>query len=131
MLDEFVKLWMLLPASGIRRAEASGCWPLREDVSDAIEKQELRRKYGADVVDMEGAAVAQVAREHGLEFAAVKSISDDASICDAAADALYRSRTEGSRRATFCYIVAFRPKWWPILGKMQGQCRTRVGEPVP
>ena len=30
------------------------------------------------MVDMEGAAVAQVAKEHGLEFAAVKAISDDA-----------------------------------------------------
>ena len=38
----------------------------------------LLTKYGADVVDMEAAAVAQVAKERALEFAAMKAISDDA-----------------------------------------------------
>ena len=43
------------------------------------EKQELRNKHGADVVDMEGAAVARSAKEHGLDFVGIKSVSDDAS----------------------------------------------------
>ena len=54
------------------------------------EKRELLTKYGADVVDMEGAAVAQVAQERGLEFAAVKAISDEAGFRYAAAEAVHR-----------------------------------------
>ena len=51
--------------------------------------KDLLTKYGADVVDMEGAAVAQVVRERGVEFAAVKAISDDASIRNAAIEPLH------------------------------------------
>ena len=89
-----------------------------QDVSDAAEKQELRRKYGADVVDMEAAAVAQVARERGLEFAAVKSISDDAGF---AMPPLMRFIDQNGKFSTgrFLLFVAFRPKWWPALRKMR------------
>ena len=68
-------------ATGDRYLTRGGDWVLAtsQDVSDAAEKQTLLTKYGADVVDMEGAAEAQVAKERGLEFAAVKAISDDAS----------------------------------------------------
>ena len=67
-------------ATGERYPADGGEWVLAtsQDVSDAAEKRELLTKYGADVVDMEGAAVAQVARERGLQFAAIKAISDDA-----------------------------------------------------
>ena len=75
-------------------------------------------KYGADVVDMEGAAVAQVARERGLEFAAVKSISDDAGF---AMPPLMRFIDAERKFANgrFLLYVALRPKWWPVLGKMR------------
>ncbi len=107
--------------TGERYPARDGEWVLvtSQDVSDPAEKQELRRKYGADVVDMEAAAVAQVARENGLEFAAVKSISDDAGF---AMPPLLRfidknGKFAGSR---FLLYVAFRPKWWPVLEKMRG-----------
>ncbi len=62
-------------ATGERYPARGGEWVLAtsQDVSGVAEKRALLTKYGADVVDMEGAAVAQVAREHGLEFAAVKA----------------------------------------------------------
>ena len=46
-------------------------------VSGTTEKRELALKWRADVVDMEASAVAAAAREAGLEFVAVKSISDE------------------------------------------------------
>ncbi len=79
-------------ATGERYLTRAGEWVLAtsQDVSDAAEKRDLLTKYGADVVDMEAAAVAQVAKERGLEFAAVKAISDDAEFVDAAAEAIHR-----------------------------------------
>ena len=96
-----------------------GNWVLAtsQEVSDASGKQELLSKYGADVVDMEGAAVAQVAKEHGLEFAAIKSISDDAEF---AMPPLNRFISDGkfdTRR--FLIYIALHPRWWGTLGKIK------------
>ncbi len=40
-------------------------------------KRALAQQFSADAADMEAAAVAQVAREHGIPFLAVKAISDE------------------------------------------------------
>jgi adenosylhomocysteine nucleosidase len=107
-------------ATGERHQAGQGEWMLvtSQDVSDAAEKQELRRKYGADAVDMEAAAVAQVAREHGLEFASVKSISDESGF---GMPTLTRFIDKNGKFANgrFLLYVALRPKWWPVLRKMQ------------
>ena len=117
-VGEFVKLWMLQQEPDIRlqRRKLGAC-----DIvggGDASEKQELRTKYGAEVVDMEGAAVAQVAKKHGLEFAAIKSISDDASFD---MPPLGRFIDENGRFATpkFLIYVALHPRWWATLGKIK------------
>jgi adenosylhomocysteine nucleosidase len=107
-------------ATGVRYPTAGGGdWVLAtsQDVSDAAEKRELLAKYGADVVDMEAAAVAQVARERGVEFASVKSISDDA---DFDMPPLNRFIDDGkfdTRR--FLIYVALHPRWWGALGKIK------------
>ncbi len=49
-----------------------------EAVATAAEKQALRARTGADAVDMESGAVATVARERGLRFAALRVICDPA-----------------------------------------------------
>jgi adenosylhomocysteine nucleosidase len=54
--------YTLVSASGVASAEA---------------KRLLARQYDAAAVDMEAAAVAQVARSAGIRFAAVKAISDE------------------------------------------------------
>lgn len=46
-------------------------------VSGATEKRELALNWRAEVVDMEASAVAAVAQEAGIEFVAIKSISDE------------------------------------------------------
>jgi adenosylhomocysteine nucleosidase len=48
-------------------------------VLDVHEKRRVRRQYSAAAVDMEAAAVAGVARKHGVPFMAIKAISDDTS----------------------------------------------------
>jgi adenosylhomocysteine nucleosidase len=107
-------------ASGMRYTGTSGEWVLAtsQDISDASEKQQLLAKYGADVVDMEAAAVAQVAREHGLEFASVKAISDDAAF---EMPPLNRFIDQNGRFATprFLMYIAFRPKWWATLNTIK------------
>lgn len=107
-------------ASGIRYpTTGGGDWVLAtsQDVSDAAEKRDLLAKYGADVVDMEAAAVAQVAKERGLEFATLKSISDDA---DFDMPPLNRFIDDGkfdTRR--FLIYVALHPRWWGTLGTIK------------
>jgi adenosylhomocysteine nucleosidase len=107
-------------ATGARYLTSSGGdWVLAtsQDVSDAAEKRELLTKYGADVVDMEAAAVAQVAKERGLEFAAIKSISDDAEF---EMPPMNRFIEEGKfDTRSFLVYIALRPRWWPTLGKIK------------
>lgn len=107
-------------ATGARYPTTGGGeWVLAtsRDVSDATEKQELT-KLGANVVDMEAAAVAKVAKERGLEFAAVKSISDDAGFV---MPPLNRFIDENGRFATrkFLVYLALHPRWWSTLGKIK------------
>jgi adenosylhomocysteine nucleosidase len=106
-------------ATGERYLTGGGDWVLAtsQDVSDAAEKQSLLTKYGADVVDMEGAAEAQVAKERGIQFAALKAISDDATF---EMPPLNRFIDEGkfdTRR--FLVYVALHPRWWGTLGKIK------------
>lgn len=46
-------------------------------VADRDQKKRLAISYGAIAVDMEAAAVAMAAQAHGIEFGALKAISDD------------------------------------------------------
>jgi adenosylhomocysteine nucleosidase len=108
-------------ATGTRYATSGGGdWVLvtSPDVSDAREKHELREKFSADVVDMEAAAVAQVANERGLEFASVKAVSDDAEFV---MPPLNRFIDGDGRFATrkFLIYVALHPRWWSALGKVK------------
>jgi adenosylhomocysteine nucleosidase len=107
-------------ATGGRYPTRGGDWVLAtsHDVSDAGKKQELLTRYGADVVDMEGAAVARVAKERGLEFAAVKSVSDDAGF---PMPPMMRFIDQNGQFASgrFLLYVAIRPKWWPVLGRLR------------
>ena len=107
-------------ATGVRYAGMGGDWVLAtsQDVSDVAGKRELLAKHGADVVDMEAAAVAQVARERGLEFASVKAISDDAAFEMPPLNRFVdlNGRFEAVR---FVMYVAFRPKWWSSLGTLK------------
>ncbi len=101
-------------------AEGGGDWVLAtsQDVSDAAEKHALLTRYGADVVDMEGAAVAQVAKEHKLPFVSVKAVSDDAEFV---MPPMNRFIDDAGKFATrrFLGYVALHPRWWASLGRIK------------
>jgi adenosylhomocysteine nucleosidase len=107
-------------ATGARYPTTGGEWVLAtsQDVSDATDKHDLLTKFGADVVDMEAAAVAEVARQRGVEFASVKAISDDAEF---AMPPLNRFIGEDGKFATckFLMYVALHPRWWTTLGRIK------------
>src|SRR5215813_2936792 len=48
-----------------------------DSVVGVAQKSRLAEAYGAQAIDMEAAAVALAAHAHGLEFSAVKAISDE------------------------------------------------------
>jgi adenosylhomocysteine nucleosidase len=74
-------------------------------------KKRLAGMYAASAVEMEAAVVAQVAKQHGLPFAAVKVISDELEFpmppVKGFVDAQGRFRT-----LAFAACLAVRPKWW-------------------
>jgi len=82
-------------------------------VASKDQKVRLAKSYNSIAVDMEAAAVAQGAEARGVEFAAVKAISD-------AADFIMPARmdcfvgVDGTFRSTkFASHVALRPWLWP------------------
>jgi adenosylhomocysteine nucleosidase len=80
-------------------------------VADRDQKQRLARAYAADAVDMEGAAVAQAAKARGIEFGALKAISDAADFAMPATERFVSS--DGKfRTASFVLYVAVRPWLW-------------------
>lgn len=108
-------------ATGARYvADGGGDWMLAtsQDVSDAAAKHELWAKYAAEVVDMEGAAVAQVAKEHGLAFASVKAVSDDAEFAMPPMNRFIDATGKFATRRFLGY-VAMHPRWWAALGKIK------------
>jgi adenosylhomocysteine nucleosidase len=80
-------------------------------VASVGEKARLRASHYADAVDMEAAAVARLARQRGLEFQAIKVISDEA---DFELPALSQFVTaDGQFRETaFALHAAVRPGMW-------------------
>ena len=75
------------------------------------QKQRLGAAYGAAAVDMEGAAVAQGAQVRGIEFAALKAISDAAD-CSMPATERFVSSDGQFRTVKFALHVAVRPWLW-------------------
>ena len=111
-------------ATGERYQTQGGEWVLAtsQAVSDPAGKQELLTKYGADVVDMEAAAVAQVSKENGLAFAAVKSVSDDATFpMPPMMEFIGRDGKFATGR--FLVYMALHPKWWGTLEKIKSNSR--------
>jgi hypothetical protein len=83
-------------------------------IVDERAKKQLGVQYGADAVDMEGAAVASVAQENGILFCAVKSISDELGF---AMPPFNSYVTPDGKLALdrFAAHIAVRPSYWPSL----------------
>ncbi len=80
-------------------------------VAGPEQKRRLASAYGAMAVDMEGASVAMGAQAHGIEFAALKSISDELDFAMPPINEFVS--VEGKfRHARFAVHVAVRPWLW-------------------
>jgi len=92
-------------------------------VSGPAEKRMLADHYEADVVDMESAAVAAVAQELGVEFRAIKAISDELDF-DMPPVARFVDSAGKFETARFAAYVAIRPKWWSSVCQLGANSRT-------
>jgi len=100
-------------ADGVRTEIGSGEGILVTSKTVADQEQKLRfiKAYGASAVDMEAAAVAQGAQARGVEFAALKVISDAADFSLPAIDRFVTH--DGSFQSVrFTFHVALRPWLW-------------------
>jgi adenosylhomocysteine nucleosidase len=83
-------------------------------VASSEQKARLVAAYGAQAVDMESAAVAVTAHKHGLAFAAVKAISDDAKFEMPPVDRFVAADGKFKTKA-FAEFAAVRPWLWMRL----------------
>ena len=111
--DVFEPRTVINVADGVRSETGSGQGTLASYtvVADREQKERLATAYTATAVDMEAAAVAQGAEVRGVEFAALKAISDAA---DFAMPTMERFVSGEGRfhTANFALHVAVRPWLW-------------------
>jgi adenosylhomocysteine nucleosidase len=92
-------------------------------IASVREKARLFEAYGAAAVDMEAAAVARVAQAHGLEFRAIKAVSDEADF--EVGDLSQFATADGQfREGAFALHAALRPAMWGkviALGRNSGK----------
>ncbi|MEO6806369.1 MAG: phosphorylase [Edaphobacter sp.] len=83
-------------------------------IASIKEKQRLYESYGASAVDMEAATVARMAQARGLDFQAIKAISDGAHF---ELQELNRFATHDGqfREIAFAAYSAVRPRLWSKL----------------
>jgi adenosylhomocysteine nucleosidase len=94
-----------------------------DDIADVASKQALARDYDAQAVDMEAAAVARVAAGHGLEFRAVKAISEDIGF-PLPSFAPFITAEGGLRSVSLAAHLAARPWLWAsVLALRQNAAR--------
>lgn len=81
------------------------------EVASSISRQALADRFHAVAVDMEAAAVAEVARQEGITFRCVKAISDDAAF---EMPPLNRFINQQGRfqSASFTFWLLAHPKYW-------------------
>jgi adenosylhomocysteine nucleosidase len=81
------------------------------------QKRKLHESFGAQLVDMEAAAVARAAEARGVEFAVVKAISDEVDFDFPSTERFVDSTGEFSEMR-FALFAAFRPWLWPQIARL-------------
>jgi adenosylhomocysteine nucleosidase len=89
------KAWTKSLARLIPNATVGPILGVDAPVADVASKSSLHKRYGAVAVDMESHIAALAASAHGLPFAAVRAVADDAA-CAVMAVALAGRRPDGS-----------------------------------
>ncbi len=95
-------------------------------IAGSGQKAQLAKKYGADAVDMEGAAVGRGARSHGISFMAVKSISDEFAF-ELPPMQQFVDPSGQFRFLAFAAFAAVRPRLWIKTFTLYENC-TRASE---
>jgi adenosylhomocysteine nucleosidase len=111
--DVFEPRTVIHVADGVRTEVRAGEGILVSAAAVASKEQKLgfSESYGADAVDMEASAVAQGAQARGVEFAALKAISDDAEFAMPSMDEFISSDGQ-FRSGAFAFYVVVRPWLW-------------------
>ena len=86
-------------------------------VAGPADKPIEARRWKADIVDMEGSAVAAIAQQHGIEFMAIKAVSDELNF---PIPPLSRFVNANGKFETLRFLawVAIRPKWWSVVSQL-------------
>ena len=111
--DVFEPGTVINAADGVRSETGSGQGKLVSyaAIAGREQKQRLASAYGAAAVDMEAAAVAEGAQVRGVEFAALKAISDAADFSMPETERFVSSDGQ-FRTVKFALHVAARPWLW-------------------
>ena len=88
-------------------------------VASPVQKASLRESFGAQAVDMEGAAVARAAESRGAGFGVVKVISDE---FDFSFPSMERFIDASGQflQGRFAWFTALRPWLWPQVARLAG-----------
>jgi adenosylhomocysteine nucleosidase len=111
--------------TGVRFAASgdSGTIATVSSVSGPGEKRRLAAQWRADVVDMEASAVAQVAVAGGIEFVALKAVSDQ---LEFVMPPVGRFVNDAGKFETlrFSAFLALHPEWWRAVRELNRNSRT-------
>ncbi len=99
---------------GYATASGEGIVVSSRTIAGAAKKRELAARFPADVVDMEGAAVAEVAQKHGIKFLAVKAVSDERDY-DLPPLQEFVDADGQFQSLRFTLHALWHPRWWPMI----------------
>jgi len=92
-------------------------------VASPAQKAKLRESFGAQIVDMEAASVARAAQARGVEFIAVKSVSDEFNFTFPEIERFVDA--EGRfQQWRFARFAALRPWLWPKVNRLAANSKT-------
>ena len=86
-------------------------------VAGPADKALEAQRWNADIVDMEASAEAEVAKQHGIEFMAVKAVSDEVNFAMPPLGKFVSDQGE-FETLRFLMWVAIRPKWWSAVRQL-------------
>jgi adenosylhomocysteine nucleosidase len=95
------------------------------DIASVDEKRRLFASYGASAVDMEAATVARLAQAQGVDFRAIKAISDEATF-ELQELARFATHDGQFRETAFAMHAAVRPGMWRKLVQLAGNGKRAV-----
>ena len=81
------------------------------------------QRWNADIVDMEASAEAESAKRHGIEFMAIKAVSDEVNFV---MPPLGKFVNDQGKFETLRFLawISIRPKWWSAVGQLNANSKT-------